>query len=103
MLTDAEQQAVNGFSSHIDVTASRVVVTDEWGDFKPNPRQGLARYFDAHLYFANWGTRIVMIRFPLGLVDEDGLAPFLVENSLQLSTEGKAHLLEIRFEEEEPR
>jgi len=103
LLSEAEQDAVDALSSHIDVTASRAVVTYEWGDFKHNPRQVLARYFDAHLYFANWGTRIVMFRFPLGLVDEDGLAPYLVDDSIQLSTEGKAQVLEIRFEEEEPR
>ena len=49
LLTDAEQDAVNGLSSHIAVTASQAVVTYEWGDFKHNPRQVLARYFDAHV------------------------------------------------------
>ena len=100
LLTDAEQDAVNALSSHIDVSASQAVVTYDWGDFKHDPRKVLARYFDAFLYFANWGTRTLMFRFPLGLLDEEALAPYLVEDMVQLSTEGKAHILEIAFEEE---
>lgn len=98
LLTEAEQEAVNGLSSHIDVTASQAVVTYEWGDFKHDPRQVLARYFDAFLYFANWGTRWLMFRFPKGVLDEEALAPYLIEDMVELSSEGKSHILEIRVE-----
>ena len=29
----------------------------------------MERYFDAFLYLANWGTRLVMIRLPSSLLD----------------------------------
>jgi hypothetical protein len=29
----------------------------------------MERYFDAFLYFANWGTRPLMIRLPDGLLE----------------------------------
>ena len=102
LLTEAEQDAVSGPSSHIDVTASQAVVTYDWSDFRHDPRKVLARYFDAHLYFANWGTRILMFRFPPGLLDEAAVAPYLVENTIRLSTEGKSRILEFCFEDEEP-
>ena len=102
LLTEAEQEAVNGLSSHIDVTASQAVVTYQWGDFKHEPRQVLVRYFDAFLYFANWGTRRLMFRFPKGLLDEEALAPYLMEEMTELSTEGNSRILEFTFEEEEP-
>ena len=81
------------------VTASQAVVTYEWSDFRHDPRKVLARYFDAFLYFANWGTRRLMFRFPAGLLDEDAVAPYLMEEMIELSTEGNPHILEIAFEE----
>ena len=29
----------------------------------------MERYFDAFLYLANWGTRLIMIRLPSSLLD----------------------------------
>ena len=52
-LTAAEEAAVNSLSSHIDVTSSHAIVTYNWGDFKYDPIQVLAKYFDAYLYIAN--------------------------------------------------
>jgi len=98
LLTDAEQAAVGSLSSHIDVSASQAVVTYDWGDFKHDSRQVLARYFDAHLYFANWGTRVLMFRFPRGLLDEQALAPYLVDELISLSTAGESQILEFTFE-----
>jgi hypothetical protein len=53
-LTAAEQAAVNKLSSHIDVTSTRAWVEYHWSDFKHDPKQVLARTFDAFLYYANW-------------------------------------------------
>jgi hypothetical protein len=102
LLTEAEQAAVNGLSNHIGVTASQAVVTYEWSDFKHDARQVLARYFDDFLYFANWGTRRLMFRFPKGLLDEEALAPYLFEDMIEVSTAGKSRILEITLDEEEP-
>jgi len=38
LLTEAEQEAVSDLSSHIDVSASRAVVTYAYGSFKHDPR-----------------------------------------------------------------
>jgi len=69
LLTEAEQAEVEELSSHIEVTASRAVVTYSYGDFRHDPKQVLSRYFDACLYAANWGTRRLLFRFPQGLSD----------------------------------
>ncbi|HLA07093.1 MAG TPA: hypothetical protein VJ022_06605 [Anaerolineales bacterium] len=68
-LTAIEQKAVYGFSSHIDVTSTQAIVTYYWGDFKHDPLNVLAKYFDAHLYLANWGTRRLAFRFPKEMVE----------------------------------
>ncbi len=41
VLTPEEQAAVNGLSSHIEVSSSRAVVTYNWSDFRHDPKQVL--------------------------------------------------------------
>jgi hypothetical protein len=101
LLTDAEQAAVNALSSHIDVTASGAVVTYSYGDFKHKPRQVLARYFDAYLYEANWGSHVLMFLFPKGLLDEEAVTAYCVDELISLSSEGDHEILEFSFHEEE--
>lgn len=69
-LTPEEREAVSKLSSHIDVTSSQAVVTYSWGDFKHDPIQVLARYSDAFIYLANWGSKRLAFRFPRGLLDD---------------------------------
>ncbi len=47
-------------------TITPVSFTNEyhWGDFKGNPGKLIQRYFDAHVYVANWMTAIFMVRLP---------------------------------------
>ncbi|WP_245294659.1 hypothetical protein [Rhizobium rhizosphaerae] len=39
----------------------------------------MARWFDLHLYYANWGTRRLMLRVPNRFIDVSALGPFLDE------------------------
>jgi hypothetical protein len=100
-LSAAEQTAVNGLSSHIDVTSSQAVVTYNWGDFKHDPIKVLARYFDAHLYIANWGTRRLAFRFPKDLMDVDAIERYSDENHIHIKTVGDFQVLEFEMDEEE--
>ncbi len=100
-LTATEQKAVDGLSSHIDVTSTQAVVTYEWGDFKHDPIQVLAKYFDAHLYLANWGTRRLAFRFPKGLLDMAAIEAYCDEDHLTLETIGDVQVLEFEMDEEE--
>jgi len=100
-LTATEQKAVNGLSSHIDVTSNQAIVTYQWGDFKHDPIQVLAKYFDVHLYIANWGTRRLAFRFPKGLLDTAAIEAYCDEDHLTLNTIGDAQVLEFEMDEEE--
>ncbi len=100
-LTPEEQAAVNRLSSHIDVTSSGARVTYQWGDFKHDPKQVLAKYFDAHLYLANWGSRRLMFRFPNGLLDTEAVLGYCVEDFITLKTMGGYQVLNIALDEEE--
>lgn len=68
-LDDRQQQELRAWSTRARITPTSFVNTYDWGDFKGDPRELMARYFDAFLYLANWGTRQLMVRLPAPLLD----------------------------------
>lgn len=63
-LTAREMQELRAISSRAVITATRFTNHYEWGNFKGDPGIWMEKYFDAFLYFANWGTRELMLRLP---------------------------------------
>ncbi len=100
-LTPGEQAKVNGLSSHIYVTPSQAIVTYSWSDFKHDPIQVLAHYFDAFLYLANWGSKRLAFRFPKGVLDARELKPYLWDYYVELRLVGDHLILDISLDEEE--
>jgi|TARA_R110000772_G_scaffold205498_2_gene315867 hypothetical protein len=78
-LTKAEREMLRGLSTRGRITATSFTNEYEWGDFKGDPKRLMESCFDLHLYFANWGTRRLMIRLPSRLLDQNGLGVFLDE------------------------
>lgn len=68
-LTERETGELRAVSSRAVITATRFTNHYEWGNFKGDPRAWMERYFDAFLYFANWGTRELMLRLPRRVLD----------------------------------
>ncbi|MCH7231075.1 hypothetical protein L0U85_09450 [Glycomyces sp. L485] len=68
-LTAEEQAEVRKTSTRAKISATGFVNEYHYGDFSGDPRRLLSRYYDAHLYFANWGSRQVMVKLPSRLVD----------------------------------
>ncbi len=101
-LTAAERAAVAKLSSHIEVSATHAQVEYQWGDFKHDPIQVLARYFDAFQYYANWGNERLAFRFPKSLLDADRLEPYLWTDCAELQTVGDYYILSFASPEEEP-
>jgi hypothetical protein len=79
-LTAAEQAEVREFSTRARITATSFTNEYHWGDFKGSPGQMMQRFYDAHLYLANWGTHQIMLRLPCAL-----LSPAIAE---QYSADG---------------
>ena len=76
-LSDADRRALRGLSTRARITATSFTNEYHWGDFKGSPVRLMERWFDLHLYLANWGTRRVMIRLPQRLVARSHLDRFL--------------------------
>jgi hypothetical protein len=63
-LSAPERKRLSRITSRATITSTRLVNTYEWGNFKADPRELVANYFDAFLYYANWGTRRLILRVP---------------------------------------
>jgi hypothetical protein len=76
-LDAADRDALRELSSRARITATSFTNHYEWGDFSGDPKKLMERWFDLHLYLANWGTRRLMMRLPKRLFDRTKLDAFL--------------------------
>ena len=72
-LDESDRKALSRISSRAEITSTRFTNVYNYGDFHGRPRKLMERWFDLHLYLANWGTRSLMIRLPKRLVDRSQL------------------------------
>ncbi|MGK7875396.1 MAG: hypothetical protein AB4426_19475 [Xenococcaceae cyanobacterium] len=100
-LTEDEQAAVSQLSSRVLLSSTKAVFTYSYGDFRGDPKQVLAKYFDAMFYIANWGTQQLMFRFPKPLIDFESIQKYCVEDCITLSEIGNYLILDILFDNEE--
>jgi hypothetical protein len=70
-LTEREISELRALSTRARITPTSFINFYNWGDFRGDPDALMEEYFDAFLYFANWGTRRVMLRLPRRLVDSE--------------------------------
>ena len=63
-LTADEMSELRSFSTRARITSTSFVNDYQWGGFKGNEDAWMDKHFDAFLYFANWGTRILKLRLP---------------------------------------
>jgi hypothetical protein len=68
-LTDRQMKELRAISTRAEITPTSFVNAYHWGSLKADPFKLVQRYFDAHLYVANWGTRCLMLKVPRELVD----------------------------------
>ncbi|MFI5938501.1 hypothetical protein [Actinoplanes sp. NPDC051494] len=100
-LTAKQQGELRAVSSRGRITSSSFVNDYQWGDLKADPAKWMERYFDAHLYLANWGTRRIMLRLPRAVLDPETAERFCVGDSAA-SWATRTHLiLDLRSEDEE--
>jgi hypothetical protein len=100
-LDDRQQAEVRRLSTRARITATSFVNEYHWGDFRGNPSTMMERFYDAHLYLANWGTRHVMLRLPRSLVDAEVAEQYCVGDQVTAWTSGKHLILSVTSEAEE--
>ncbi|MFI9643221.1 hypothetical protein ACIG87_24735 [Micromonospora sp. NPDC051925] len=98
-LTARERAELRSLSTRADITATSFVNIYEWGNFKGDPRKLMERYFDAHLYLANWGTRQLMLRLPKHVLDPAVVARYCQSDSATAWTAGRHVIVDLHDED----
>lgn len=72
-LTDRQMRELRVISTRAAISRTSFSNHYEYGDLKANPRDLLAKYFDASLYFAHWMYLEVAFRFQKDAIDVKAL------------------------------
>lgn len=99
-LTDDEYEQVRALSTRAEITRTRFVDEYQRGDFRGNPSALMDLCYDAHLYYANWGTRILMLRLPLSLLSVETAAEYGNDVAFSARRGGKNIVLRFHSEDE---
>lgn len=99
---ECEAQAeLRKITSRAEITPTSLVNEYHWGDFKGSPDRLMDKYFDAHLYYANWGSRRFMLRLPLKSFSLNSARPYLVPNGFAARATKEHVVLDFRSESED--
>jgi hypothetical protein len=101
-LSSRQMAELRAISTRAEITPTRFWNEYQWGNLKADPTKLVERYFDAHLYFANWGTHRLMLRIPTARVDGKRLRPYFVGETTCARVIGDHLILDLRSEDEEP-
>jgi hypothetical protein len=77
-LTPKQEGELRAMSTRARITSSSFVNDYQWGDLKGDPRVWMDKYFDAHLYLANWGSRRIALRLPRAALTPEYVARYCV-------------------------
>lgn len=101
-LTSKQMAELRAISTRAEITPTRLWNAYQWGDLKADPAKLVERYFDAHMYFANWGTHRLMLRLPAKRVDAKALRAYFVGDAARAKVGGDHLILDLHSEDEEP-
>ncbi|MEU2994574.1 hypothetical protein ABZ690_34250 [Streptomyces sp. NPDC006967] len=100
-LTKNELEGVRALSSRARISATHFVNEYHYGNFRGDERRLMERLYDAHLYFANWGSRRLMLRLPTTLLSARSAEPYRWEEALSCWTRKGHALLDFSYAAED--
>jgi hypothetical protein len=100
-LSSRQMGELRAISTRADISSTRFWNEYHWGDIKADPAELLARYFDALLYVANWGTHRLMLKLPASGVTLAELRPYFPGGSARLIKRGAVVLVDLLCESDE--
>jgi hypothetical protein len=99
-LTAKQMAELRAISTRAEITPTRFWNEYHWGGLKADPAELVARYFDAHLYFTNWGTRRLIFRLPKARVDAKQMRPYFPGGAARLFRKGDHVVIDLLSETE---
>lgn len=101
-LSSKEMDALRAISTRAEISPTRFWNEYHWGDLKADPAKLVEKYFDAHTYFANWGTHRLMLRVPVRRVDASTpRAYFVGRHAASARVAGDYLIVDLRSESDE--
>jgi hypothetical protein len=99
-LSKKEMQEIARLSKRVELTPYQAVFVYNYGDFPAKADKLLAKYFDAMIYLANWGTRRLMFRFPESIVNIKEIEQYCFRDLISLDIVNGYVVLDIDFYDE---
>lgn len=100
-LTKDELKQVRALSSRARISATHFLNEYHYGNFRGDERRLMEQLYDAHLYFANWGSRRLMLRLPTTLLPARSAEPYCAEDALTCWTRNGHLLLDFAYSAED--
>src|SRR6266498_2695662 len=100
-LTAEEMAVLRSFSTRARITPTSFVNDYQWGEFKGDEDAWMDKYFDAFVYFANWGTHCVKLRLPARLLDKRTVGLYCVGESASVRERNARTILTFTSEDED--
>lgn len=100
-LDEREMGELRGISTRADITPTHFSNEYSYGDLKADPAKLLERYFDVHVYVANWGTRRLGVRLPRDVAAADDLALYCLGEGVNVRQAGEHTILDLWSETED--
>lgn len=85
-LTAREMDHLRSISTRAQITPVSFVNEYHWGGLKAEPRDFMRRFFDAHVFLANWGDAVFMLRLPREAIDHKTLKAFSADPYFEVET-----------------
>src|SRR5918996_221227 len=100
-LTAKEMAELRSFSTRARITPTSFVNDYSWGDFKGDEDAWMAKYFDAFLYLASWGTHVLKLRLPTRLLGAKTAREYCTGEGASLQEKNGKLILTFVSEDEE--
>ena len=101
-LSAQEMAELRALSTRARITTVSFVNEYSWGSFKGDSDTLMERYFDAHVYLANWGQRRFSLRLPRDVLDFKLAAAYGTEYALVIREAGEHWVIDWNLNPEEP-
>jgi len=100
ILNEGARNKLEQLSSRAIVNSTQAIYTYSYSDFRYDCEEILADFLDIMLYINNFGTRQLMFRLPIDLVDQSKIEPYCVPNAISCSINGCSLILTLCISDE---
>lgn len=100
-LTAAQMAALRERSTRATITPASFINEYQWGNLKGDPADWMRRYFDAHVYVANWCSCWLYLRLPKDALDAGTLGDYTTQDALTSSHTSEHWILRWALSESE--